>query len=47
MRAVRLDLNGPSHRQQLARDRAKQRGTKLPDDGAVPDDVAVPDRREP
>lgn len=47
MRAVRLDIDGPSYRQQVARDRAKQRGTKLPDDGAAPDDVAVPDRREP
>jgi DNA replication protein DnaC len=34
MRAVRLDIDGPSYRQQVARDRAKQRGAKLPDDGA-------------
>jgi DNA replication protein DnaC len=38
MRAVRLDIDGPSYRQQVARDRAKQRGAKLPDDGAEPAD---------
>ena len=32
MRAIRLDIDGPSYRQQVARDRAKQRGAKLPDD---------------
>jgi DNA replication protein DnaC len=37
MRALRLDIDGPSYRQQVAKDRAKQRGTKLPDDGAEPD----------
>ena len=37
MRAIRLDIDGPSYRQQVAKDRAKQRGTKLPDDGAEPD----------
>jgi len=46
MRALRLDIDGPSYRQQVARDRAKQRGTKLPDDAAEPDDRAVPDRPE-
>ncbi len=37
MRAVRLDIDGPSYRQQVARDRALQRGAKLPDDGPEPD----------
>lgn len=37
MRAIRLDIDGPSYRQQVARDRAKQRGAKLPDDGAEPE----------
>lgn len=32
MRAIRLDIDGPSYRQQVARDRAKQRGAKVPDD---------------
>lgn len=32
MRAVRLDIDGPSYRQQVAKDRAKKRGAKLPDD---------------
>jgi DNA replication protein DnaC len=41
MRALRLDIDGPSYRQQVARDRAKQRGAKLPDDGGEP-----PDERE-
>jgi hypothetical protein len=44
MRALRLDIDGPSYRQQVARERAKQRGTKLPDDAADHDDGAVPDR---
>jgi len=34
MRAVRLDIDGPSYRQQIARDRAKQRGAKILDDEA-------------
>jgi DNA replication protein DnaC len=38
MRAIRLDIDGPSYRQQVARDRAKQRGAKLPDDAAEPED---------
>lgn len=38
MRALRLDIHGPSYRQQVARDRAKQRGAKLPDDSAEPQD---------
>ncbi len=38
MRAVRLDIDGPSYRQQIARDRAKQRGAKLPEDGGEPQD---------
>ena len=37
MRAVRLDIDGPSYRQQVAKDRAKQRGATLPDDGAGSD----------
>jgi DNA replication protein DnaC len=32
MRAVRLDIDGPSYRQHVAENRAKQRGTKLPKD---------------
>jgi DNA replication protein DnaC len=35
MHAVRIDIDGPSYRQQVASDRAHKRGTKLPvDDGA-------------
>ena len=37
MRAIRLDIDGPSYRQQVARDRAKERGAKLPDDSAEPE----------
>ncbi len=37
MRAIRLDIDGPSYRQQVAKDRAKQRGAKLPDDGTEPE----------
>ena len=32
MRAIRIDIDGPSYRQKLARDHAKERGGKLPDD---------------
>lgn len=32
MRSIRIDIDGPSYRQKLARDRAKQRGGRLPDD---------------
>lgn len=32
MRSIRIDIDGPSYRQKLARDRAKERGGKLPDD---------------
>jgi DNA replication protein DnaC len=32
MHAIRIDIDGPSYRQQVARDRAKQRGAKLPND---------------
>jgi DNA replication protein DnaC len=32
MRAIRIDIDGPSYRQKLARDRAKDRGAKLPND---------------
>lgn len=32
MRAIRIDIDGPSYRQKLARERAKDRGAKLPDD---------------
>jgi DNA replication protein DnaC len=36
MRALRLDIDGPSYRQQVARDRAKERGARpLPDDAAT------------
>jgi DNA replication protein DnaC len=37
MHAVRLDINGPSYRQHVAEQRAKKRGTKLPDDRPDPD----------
>ncbi len=40
MNAIRLDIDGPSYRQQVARDRAKKRGTTLPDDG--PDTDTTP-----
>jgi DNA replication protein DnaC len=33
MRAVRIDIDGPSYRQQVAKDRARARGAVLPDDG--------------
>ena len=46
MRAVRLDIDGPSYRQQVARDRAKQRGSTLPED-AVSDEPAAPDGLKP
>jgi DNA replication protein DnaC len=36
MRSIRIDIDGPSYRQKLARDRAKQRGAKLPDDDSRP-----------
>ena len=36
MRAVRLDIDGPSYRQQVAKERAKQRGVKFPDNSADP-----------
>lgn len=36
MRAIRIDIDGPSYRQKLARDRAKERGGKLPDDEEPP-----------
>ena len=36
MRAIRLDIDGPSYRQQVARDRAEQRGATLPDDSEQP-----------
>ncbi len=32
MRAIRIDIDGPSYRQKLVRDHAKERGGKLPDD---------------
>jgi len=42
MRATRIDIDGPSYRQQVARDRAKQRGCNLPDetdqDSAAPEE---------
>ena len=37
MKAVRLDINGPSYRQHVAEARAKKRGAKLPDDGPDPE----------
>jgi DNA replication protein DnaC len=32
MRAIRIDIDGPSYRQQVARDRASERGASLPAD---------------
>lgn len=32
MNAIRLDINGPSYRQKIARDHAASRGAKIPDD---------------
>jgi DNA replication protein DnaC len=40
MNAIRLDITGPSYRQHVAQERAKKRGTKLPDDR--PDTDAEP-----
>jgi hypothetical protein len=31
MRALRIDIDGPSYRQHMGRERAKKRGTKPPD----------------
>jgi DNA replication protein DnaC len=42
MHAVRLDINGPSWRQHIAEERAKKRGSKLPDDRQDPE--SAPDR---
>jgi DNA replication protein DnaC len=42
MRAVRLDIDGPSYRQQVAKDRAKQRGTQLPEDPPCTETVPAP-----
>jgi DNA replication protein DnaC len=44
MHAIRLDIDGPSYRQQVAKDRAKKRGAKLPDDGADPEPEGAPQR---
>lgn len=35
MRAIRIDIDGPSYRQQVARDRALQRGQKPPEEEAT------------
>ncbi len=32
MRAIRIDIDGPSYRQRIARERAQERGTKPPED---------------
>jgi DNA replication protein DnaC len=37
MRAVRLNIDGPSWRQHVAKDRASKSGTKLPEDGPSAD----------
>ena len=37
MHATRIDIDGPSYRQHVAKDRAKQRGAALPDDADVPE----------
>lgn len=39
MRAVRLDIDGPSYRQRIAEERARKRGSKLPDDKDDRDDT--------
>jgi DNA replication protein DnaC len=44
MHAVRLDINGPSYRQHVAEERAKKRGTTLPDDRDEPEDEPKPRR---
>ena len=36
MRALRVDIDGPSYRQHVAEQRAKERGAKLPDDDEQP-----------
>jgi DNA replication protein DnaC len=36
MRAVRLDIDGPSYRQRVAQERARQHGATLPDDTTDP-----------
>ena len=36
MRALRIDIDGPSYRQRLASERARARGTKPPDDSEEP-----------
>jgi len=40
MNAIRIDIDGPSYRQKIARDRATTRGAKIPDDSTA-------DRDEP
>jgi DNA replication protein DnaC len=35
MNAIRIDINGPSYRQKIARDRAASRGAKIPDDSTA------------
>ena len=35
MNAIRIDINGPSYRQKVARDRAASRGAKIPDDSTA------------
>jgi DNA replication protein DnaC len=35
MNAIRIDINGPSYRQKVARDRAASRGVKIPDDSTT------------
>lgn len=42
MRAIRIDIDGPSYRQKLARDHAKERGGKLPDDEEQPAPAPAP-----
>ena len=36
MRSIRINIDGPSYRQQIARDRASERGTTLPVDDESP-----------
>lgn len=39
MNAIRIDINGPSYRQKIARERAASRGATIPDDSSDRDDA--------
>lgn len=44
MNALRIDINGPSYRQKIARDRAASRGAKIPDDSTADGADSAADR---